>query len=137
MTRPRSLLERTLLSSVRVFCFAILMLGIASPAAAQDSDGDGIDDAEDNCKATANGPLPPGPNQDRVLQRDTDLDGFGNVCDADFNNDGVKGVPDYLIWLAAWGTSMGDTAYNTGVDKNDDGAVVPHDVLLTARPQCS
>ena len=47
-------------------------------AAADDRDGDGVPDAEDNCRDL--------PNAD---QRDTDGDGYGNRCDPDFDNDGV------------------------------------------------
>ncbi len=42
-----------------------------------DHDGDGVPDARDNCVHM--------PNRD---QRDTDGDGYGNLCDADFDNDG-------------------------------------------------
>lgn len=42
-----------------------------------DLDGDGVPDARDNCRHL--------PNRD---QRDADGDGFGNFCDADFDNDG-------------------------------------------------
>ncbi len=45
--------------------------------ASEDSDGDGIPNAFDNCIRV--------PNPD---QRDTDSDDFGNACDADVNNDG-------------------------------------------------
>lgn len=44
---------------------------------ADDRDGDGIADAEDNCPADAN------PDQ-----RDTNEDGLGNLCDADVDDDG-------------------------------------------------
>ena len=43
---------------------------------ADDTDGDGVADASDNCLVDAN-----------ADQRDTDGDGFGNACDGDFNND--------------------------------------------------
>jgi hypothetical protein len=43
---------------------------------AADSDDDGIADNNDNCTQVAN-----------ADQRDTDADGFGNLCDADLNND--------------------------------------------------
>jgi len=43
-----------------------------------DQDGDGVPDGRDVCRDV--------PNPD---QRDTDGDGFGNLCDADVDNDGV------------------------------------------------
>ncbi|MFK8014500.1 MAG: DUF1800 family protein [Gammaproteobacteria bacterium] len=61
----------------------LLMLCITHTAMAIDSDGDGIDNTADNCQLLNN-----------VDQRDTDGDGFGNLCDADFNNDGVVNVVD-------------------------------------------
>jgi hypothetical protein len=48
-----------------------------------DSDGDGVPDNNDNCPATPNG-----------SQADTDLDGVGDVCDADDDNDGVPDAED-------------------------------------------
>jgi len=41
-----------------------------------DADSDGVPDTTDNCTLIAN-----------VSQTDTDTDGHGNVCDADFNQD--------------------------------------------------
>ncbi|MEL7448935.1 MAG: hypothetical protein AAFN78_06980, partial [Pseudomonadota bacterium] len=43
---------------------------------ASDCDGDGVDSSIDNCTLLAN-----------ADQRDTDGDGFGNLCDADLTND--------------------------------------------------
>ena len=51
--------------------------------AAGDSDGDGLIDPSDNCTLNAN-----------ADQRDTDADGFGNVCDADLNNDCIVNFVD-------------------------------------------
>ncbi len=48
-----------------------------------DTDGDGVDDAADNCLTASNSD-----------QRDSNDDGFGNVCDADLNNDCVVNVVD-------------------------------------------
>ncbi len=41
-----------------------------------DGDGDGVTDTADNCLGNAN-----------PTQQDDDADGFGNLCDGDFNND--------------------------------------------------
>lgn len=49
-----------------------------------DADGDGTTDDVDNCAFA--------PNPD---QRDTDSDGFGNVCDADLNNDCIVNFLDF------------------------------------------
>ena len=51
--------------------------------AGQDSDGDGFDDEVDNCTQVVN------PDQ-----RDTDADGYGNLCDADLDNDGTVNFTD-------------------------------------------
>ncbi|MFK7888305.1 MAG: proprotein convertase P-domain-containing protein [Gammaproteobacteria bacterium] len=50
---------------------------------AADSDGDGVDDAADNCTNVA--------NPDQI---DADGDGYGNFCDADINNDCVVNAVD-------------------------------------------
>lgn len=59
---------------------ALLMAGLPSGG---DSDADGVADAVDNCTVL--------PNPD---QTDADGDGYGNLCDADFNNDCVVNVVD-------------------------------------------
>ncbi len=58
------------------------VLAVASMASA-DSDGDGIADSIDNCVNVAN-----------ADQRDTDIDGYGNRCDPDFNNDRIVNAID-------------------------------------------
>lgn len=98
-TRPRSL---RWLGSV---AFASLLLA-ASGAAAVDSDGDGIDDLADNCPQQAN----PG-------QQDSDGDGYGNVCDGDFNNDGAVNFADLAAMRLAFFTT------DPAKDLNGDGIV--------------
>lgn len=84
-----------------------------------DSDGDLVVDADDNCDAAIN------PDQ-----RDTDGDGFGNACDADFDNDGVVGATDFNLLRGAVGSFEGDEGYDANCDINGDGAIDDEDVQL-------
>ena len=67
-----------------------------------DVDGDGIVDTSDNCIDVAN-----------ADQRDTNDDGFGNVCDADLNNDCLVTGQDWLI--------MRDVLFTDDADADLDG----------------
>jgi hypothetical protein len=61
---------------------------------ALDSDNDGVPDYQDNCILKPNGPLIPDAGGNS--QRDTDGDGYGNICDADLNNfDALVNISDY------------------------------------------
>jgi CSLREA domain-containing protein len=55
----------------------------SAPVAA-DTDGDGVVDVADNCTLVAN-----------PTQRDTNSDGYGNLCDPDFNGDGTVNINDF------------------------------------------
>ena len=68
--------------------FLICLVPSNSIAQESDDDGDGVEDHLDNCSARAN------PNQD-----DTDGDFCGNLCDADYNNDGKVGIADFGIFV--------------------------------------
>jgi len=85
-----------------------------------DSDGDGLFDAQDNCPIT--------PNPDQL---DFDMDGFGQICDADFNNDGLVGIPDWNLFRSSFSLSVppGDPS----LDMNSDGTIgIPDLNLLRA-----
>lgn len=71
-----------------------------------DTDTDGVIDSLDNCTLRAN------PDQ-----RDTDMDGYGNMCDADFNNDGAVNFADLAYMKSVFYTTDPDG------DINGDGAV--------------
>jgi Dockerin type I domain/Thrombospondin type 3 repeat len=75
-----------------------------------DADGDGVGDTIDNCTLVAN------PDQ-----RDTDADGFGNICDADFNGDCTVDALDLRFMLAVFHTA------NPRADLNGDGTVNTRD----------
>jgi hypothetical protein len=83
-----------------------------------DTDGDLIPDVFDNCLDDPNGP------GETSHQVDTDRDGYGNLCDADFNNDGTVTGSDFTIF---------STAFNSGdelTDMNGDGTVTGSDFTL-------
>jgi hypothetical protein len=83
-----------------------------------DTDGDGVLDASDNCTLE--------PNAD---QRDTNGDGYGNLCDTDLNNDGVTNATDLALFRAVFFQS-GDL----DADFNGDGIVNTGDLgILRAR----
>ncbi len=75
-----------------------------------DSDGDGVADPLDNCKLVAN-----------ANQRDTDADGYGNICDPDFNQNSVVDPTDFSRLKAKLGTAsqLEDLNGNGMVDPND------------------
>ena len=76
------------------------------------SDGDQIIDSCDNCVFVANDD-----------QRDTNGDGYGNICDPDLDNDNVVGILDFDIFRKAWLKTTGDPAYNIDADLDGDGVV--------------
>lgn len=84
-----------------------------------DFDGDGVPDAADNCIVV--------PNAD---QRDSDGDGYGNLCDADVDNDGrvttswgVFSPPSARGDLEQVQLSAGGGPYNAHHDFDGDGDV--------------
>ncbi len=90
--------------------------GVVVYALAQidDTDGDGVHAANDNCSMHSN------PDQ-----RDTNSDGYGNVCDPDFNNDGIVNFADIAAWVPFFNTqTSGD------FDLNGDGSANFLDYLI-------
>ncbi|MEO0424911.1 MAG: integrin alpha [Pseudomonadota bacterium] len=79
---------------------------------APDLDGDGIDNGADNCTLVAN-----------ADQRDSNGDGFGNVCDADLDDNCIVDPQDWFIMRDVIGTDDADA------DLNGDGIVNGVDAL--------
>ncbi|MFK8017785.1 MAG: thrombospondin type 3 repeat-containing protein [Gammaproteobacteria bacterium] len=77
-----------------------------------DIDEDGVPDVIDNCTLIAN------PDQ-----RDTNGDGFGNVCDPDFDNDNIVNVLDLGLLRAAFFGAPGTANWNPDADLNGDDIV--------------
>ena len=95
------------------------LFALSVGAAPGDDDSDGVPNATDNCSEIAN------PDQ-----RDTDRDGFGNACDADYNNDGRVDEADHALFKTAFGSSAGDPNFNADVDHDGDGTVGIGDMRL-------
>jgi hypothetical protein len=72
-----------------------------------DTDGDGVVDELDNCSARRN-----------AEQCDSDTDGYGNGCDADYDQNLTAGISDFATFSVAFG---GSDTY--GEDHNCDTGV--------------
>jgi hypothetical protein len=79
---------------------------------APDADGDGVDDALDNCTLLSN-----------TDQQDIDVDGCGDVCDGDFDNSGVVEGSDFSLFKAAYLTESGHPGYDPLADMDGNGMV--------------
>jgi hypothetical protein len=76
-------------------------VGMVTVQVIDDPDGDGISAEADNCQNVAN-----------ANQRDTDGDGYGNLCDGDFNNDGRVNFADLGIFRSRFGTTNPDADFD-------------------------
>jgi hypothetical protein len=84
-----------------------------------DADEDGIANDADDCRLA--------PNSTQV---DTDLDGYGNACDADYDGDGRVGLPDFLELGRAFGATSGSATYSAALDADSDGVIGMAEFLL-------
>jgi hypothetical protein len=85
-----------------------------------DTDSDGTFDWCDNCSATAN-----------AAQTDGDSDGYGNLCDADLNNNGQVDGGDFVMLGLYWGQAVPPIgAAPLAVDINDNGQVDGGDFVI-------
>jgi hypothetical protein len=104
-------------------CAFLLALGLSSVTFAgsiTDDDGDGVPNGFDNCTAPlANGPL----GGNACGQYDFDADGYGNACDADYDNNGVVDTNDLIALLGGLGGP------NLEIDSNCNGVVDTGDLI--------
>ena len=92
-----------------------ILFALASMAVqAVDRDGDGVVDNLDNCATVAN------PGQQNT---NSAVDGYGNRCDADLNNDGTVNLSDYSLFRAAFGGTDPLTPAQADADFNSDNEV--------------
>jgi cysteine-rich repeat protein len=87
-----------------------------------DWDDDGIDDSCDNCSLRYN-----------PAQIDTDADGCGNQCDADFTQDGTVGAGDFFEFAGAYGSLVPPASPNIDIGPDPlDGAIGAADFFILA-----
>lgn len=94
------------------FCAVVAglpLVGFAGPA--PDGDGDGIPDVIDTCSTVPN-----------AGDCDSDVDGYGNACDGDFNNDGLHTGGDITPFIQALQAS------DLAGDQNCDGLLTGGDI---------
>jgi len=105
----------SLMALVAGFC---LVVGLPLAATAgptpggTNSDSDSVEDAFDNCSGLSN-----------AAQKDIDHDGCGDLCDADYDQDGGSGLLDFGVVKSAFGSSSGQPLYDARADMDCDGSV--------------
>ncbi|MCH2169516.1 thrombospondin type 3 repeat-containing protein [Myxococcota bacterium] len=78
-----------------------------------DRDGDGVADTLDNCTSIAN-----------AGQLDTDADGCGNVCDSDYDQNGVVGTADFAAFRGAFQAAVaGNPGFDPAADAEGDEVI--------------
>jgi hypothetical protein len=98
-----------------------------TPLSTGDADLDGVLDEVDNCVTKAN-----------ADQRDTDGDGYGNVCDPDFNQNGVVDSTDLSLMKSVLrsSTSPDQDLNGNGVVDSTDYSIVKSSLRKSPGPSC-
>jgi len=106
---------------------ALIGFPIASLAGlAPDLDSDGIPDVLDKCMNDSRNVATP---------CDSDRDGYGNVCDGDFQNNGTTNNVDFTMYFApALTNNATQLHWSRGVDMNCSGTVNNVDFTMHFAP---
>ncbi len=99
--QPGRLFRKYRLPAFRCLLLSIALCLVSLSVFAIDSDSDGVDDQQDNCIEIAN-----------TDQRDSNGDGFGNVCDGDLDNNGFVNFADLSLFKSAFGTNDADADFD-------------------------
>ena len=89
---------------------------------APDVDGDDVDADDDNCLVASN-----------PLQLDSDSDGFGDACDADYDNTGRVTIGDLQHFRSVFELSRGDPGFDPAADHDNSGAIMLNDLQVLRR----
>jgi len=103
----------------KILAFFLLFLYLPLVYADVDTDNDGIIDTEDNCVDVYN------PDQ-----RDTNQDGYGDICDPDLDNDGDITSKDGDTIEALYGLTPENLDWNPDADLNGDNEIEMPDVII-------
>jgi hypothetical protein len=125
-------------SRTSVKCYALVLgatlaltpvQALAAPpvdhGSAVDLDGDAVPDRDDNCiprSEKASDKLAARNFRVHGHQMDTDGDGFGNRCDADYDNNGIVGFTDVFI--------LGKLGGTVDQDRHDEPSFIPWDSVI-------
>ena len=101
--------RRTLGALACLITLCLPLVVFAGPA--PDNDGDGVADVIDNCSTLANA---------GSLACDDDTDGYGNACDADYNQDGIVNGLDWGTYAGNW-QSFGSSVTDHNCDDVTNG----------------
>ena len=116
---------------VGVLATMVFAISIGFPIAsfaglAPDADGDGIPDVLDKCTLDSRNAVAP-------ATCDTDVDGYGNTCDADFDqNFAVLGADYTMFFIPAF---KGLVAPTRGQDMDCNGSVLGADYTMYFVPK--
>ena len=91
----------------------------SSLTVAPDTDGDGAANPVDNCT-----------DQSNPDQRDSNSDGYGNLCDADLNNSGLVTTADFAILRSVLNQSASASTTAADADLNGSGTVTTADFAI-------
>jgi hypothetical protein len=86
-----------------------------------DEDGDTWPNAFDNCRGHAND------------QRDANGDDFGDVCDPDYDDNGVVGIADFNAMRGAFGSRCLEAGYDGAIDHDGNCAIGISDFSVLRR----
>ena len=108
----------------KMFVTMGLAVLLATPAMAQDQDGDGVPDGEDNCLLVAN------PDQINDTQPP---DAYGNACDGDFTGDGAVGGSDFALFRGCLAQNAQDEPWDLVCDMDGNRFLSNRDYRLFKR----
>jgi hypothetical protein len=103
---------------IAIVALAVALPGASLAASPGDADGDGVPDAIDKCTLDSRNAAP-------SANCDTDGDGYGNVCDPDFDQNFAVNANDYTRYFVP--SFKSHVPASTGTDMDCDGKVTKKD----------